>query len=211
MKIKICGLKNQENIRSLSKLELDMMGFIFYAKSLRFVGEEFDNSFLQSLPRSIEKVGVFVDEKIEIVLDKIHKFGLNKVQLHGNEPVEYCNELKTGNIHVIKTFNVDEEFDFGKLKNYQKGCNYFLFDTKGRMQGGNGFAFDWQILNKYELDTPFILSGGIGFENIEHALNLFHPQLKGFDINSKIERAPGLKSIDQAEKMINKIRSYEAH
>jgi phosphoribosylanthranilate isomerase len=211
MKIKICGLKNQENILSLSKLELDMMGFIFYAESLRFVGEEFDHSLLQTLSPAIEKVGVFVDEKIEIVLDKVHKFGLNKVQLHGNESAEYCNKLKAKNISIIKAFNLDKEFGFEKLKYYQNDCDYFLFDAKGNNQGGNGITFDWEILNNYELDTPFLLGGGICLENIEYALKLSHPRLKGFDMNSKIEIAPGLKSFDRAEKMINKIRNYEAH
>lgn len=209
MKIKICGLKNQENILSLSRLNLDMMGFIFYAGSPRFVGGDVDSTILQSLPRSIERVGVFVDEKINVVLKNVNIFHLSLVQLHGNESVIYCKKIADKMISVIKAFSIDDQFDFDQLKSYQQVCDYFLFDTKGKNKGGNGISFDWEILNCYKLNTPFLLSGGIGIDNIETALKLSHPQLKGFDINSRIETEPGLKSIEETEKLIKKIRTHE--
>jgi phosphoribosylanthranilate isomerase len=211
MLIKICGLKIPTNISELAALNIDMMGFIFYDKSLRFVGEHFDKRVTQSLPKSIRKVGVFVDEDEKTVLQKIEDYGLDVVQLHGNEPVVYCEKLKAKNISIIKAFQVDDAFDFSQLAPYQKFCNYFLFDTKGKEKGGNGISFNWEVINKYQLDSPFLLSGGIGVENIEEALSISHPKLVGFDINSKIEVEPALKSLELANILTTKIKNYEPY
>jgi phosphoribosylanthranilate isomerase len=211
MLIKICGLKIPSNISELAALNIDMMGFIFYEKSSRFVGEHFDKRLIQSLPKSIRKVGVFVDEDEKIVLQKIEDYGLDVVQLHGNESVVYCEKLKTKNISIIKAFQVDDAFDFSQLAPYQKICDYFLFDTKGKEKGGNGISFNWEVLNKYQIDTPFLLSGGIGVENLEEALSITHPQLVGFDINSKIEVEPALKSFELANILTTKIKNYEPY
>jgi phosphoribosylanthranilate isomerase len=211
MLIKICGLKIPSNIIELATLNIDMMGFIFYEKSPRFVGEHFDKNFMQSLPKSIRKVGVFVDEDEKMVLQKIEDYGLDVVQLHGNESVAYCEKLKAKNIRIIKAFQIDDVFDFSQLAPYQKICDYFLFDTKGKEKGGNGISFNWEVLNNYQLDTPFLLSGGIGVENLEEALSIIHPQLVGFDINSKIEVEPALKSVELANILTTKIKNYEPY
>jgi phosphoribosylanthranilate isomerase len=211
MLIKICGLKIPSNISELAALKIDMMGFIFYEKSSRFVGEPFDKSLIQSLPKSIRKVGVFVDEDEKMVQQKIEDYGLDIVQLHGNESVVYCEKLKVKNISIIKAFQVDDAFDFSQLVPYQKNCEYFLFDTKGKEKGGNGISFNWEVLNNYQLDTPFLLSGGIGVENINEALSISHPQLVGFDINSKIEVEPALKSVELANILTTKIKNYEPY
>jgi len=211
MLIKICGLKIPTNISELATLNIDMMGFIFYEKSPRFVGEHIDKSFMQSIPKSIRKVGVFVDEDEKIVFQKIEDYGLDVVQLHGNESVSYCEKLKAKNISIIKAFQVDDAFDFSQLAPYQKNCDYFLFDTKGKEKGGNGISFNWNVLSNYQLDTVFLLSGGIGVENIEEALSIIHPQLVGFDINSKIEVEPALKSVELAKILTTKIKNYEPY
>jgi phosphoribosylanthranilate isomerase len=211
MLIKICGLKIPSNINELAMLNIDMMGFIFYDKSPRFVREHFDKRLIQSLPKSIRKVGVFVDEDEKMVLQKIEDYGLDVVQLHGNESAVYCEKLKVNNIIIIKVFQVDEAFDFSQLAPYQKFCDYFLFDTKGKEKGGNGISFNWEMLNNYQLDTPFLLSGGIGVENINEALFITHPQLVGFDINSKIEVEPALKSVELAHILTTKIKNYEPY
>jgi phosphoribosylanthranilate isomerase len=209
MLVKICGMKFPANIHEIAKLNMDMMGFIFYQKSPRFVGENFDKAHLQSLPASIRKVGVFVDETDMYVMRKIEDYSLDALQLHGNESAEYCQELKSKGISIIKAFQVDDDFDFNLLKPYEACCDYFLFDTKGREKGGNGIAFNWDVLNKYELDKPFLLSGGISVENIDEALAVVHPQLMGYDINSKIEVEPGLKSVELALNITSKIKQYE--
>jgi phosphoribosylanthranilate isomerase len=211
MLIKICGLKIPSNINELAMLNIDMMGFIFYEKSSRFVGEYFDKRVTQSLPKSIRKVGVFVDEDKKMVLQKIEDYGLDVVQLHGNESVAYCEKLKAKNIRIIKAFQIDDVFYFSQLAPYQKICDYFLFDTKGKEKGGNGISFNWEVINKYQLDSPFLLSGGIGVENIEEALSISHPQLVGFDINSKIEVEPALKSVELANILSTKIKNYEPY
>jgi len=211
MEIKICGLKIPSNINEIATLNIDMMGFIFYEKSPRFVGEHFDKTYLQSLPKSIRKVGVFVDEDEPSIWQKIQDYGLDLVQLHGNESVAYCEKLKANNIGIIKAFQVDDAFDFSQLAPYQKLCDYFLFDTKGKEKGGNGISFNWHTLNNYQLDTPFLLSGGIGVENMEEALSITHPQLVGFDINSKIELEPALKSFELADILTTKIKNYESY
>ncbi len=211
MLIKICGLKIPSNINELAKLNIDMMGFIFYEKSPRFVGGHLDRRVIQSLPKSIRKVGVFVDEDEKMVLQKIEDYGLDVVQLHGNESVVYCEKLNVKNIRIIKAFQVDDAFDFSQLAPYQKFCDYFLFDTKGKEKGGNGISFNWEVLNKYQLGTPFLLSGGIGVENIEEALSITHPQLFGLDINSKIELEPASKSFELAHILTTKIKNYEPY
>jgi len=211
MIIKICGLKFPANIKEIATLNIDMMGFVFYEKSPRFVGRDFDKTYLHLLPESIRKVGVFVDENEALVLQKTQDYTLDVVQLHGNESVAYCQILKSKNISVIKAFSIDDAFDFALLEHYQKFCDYFLFDAKGKRNGGNGIPFNWNDLKKYQLNTPFFLSGGVGVNNIDDALAFTHSQLVGLDINSKIEVAPGLKSLELAHFLTTKIRNYESY
>jgi phosphoribosylanthranilate isomerase len=193
--IKICGMKYPDNILEVGSLLPDYMGFIFWPKSARY----FDGD-MPDLPKSIKKVGVFVNENISIIETKIAKYNLQAIQLHGQESVEFCSELKAksgAEIEIIKVFSADENFDFSVLKPYESVCDYFLFDTKGKLPGGNGIAFDWRILEKYPSTKPFFLSGGIGIEEIKNIkeISITNLPLYAIDINSKFEIEPGLKDI----------------
>ena len=210
MKIKICGMKYPENITAISALQPDLMGFIFYQKSKRYVGDDFSNHTLQHMPGNIKKTGVFVNETNERILEIYKYYQLDFVQLHGNETSIQCRALSKKNIPVIKAFQVDDIFDFNELTPYQKICSYFLFDTKTDQNGGSGKTFNWQMLDRYSLHIPFILSGGIGVDNIDDALQLHHPMLYGLDINSKLETEPGVKSPEGCKTIIQKIRNYES-
>ena len=186
--LKICGMKNPQNILEVSQLLPDYLGFIFYKKSSRY----FEGT-IPELPKSIKKVGVFVDENEENIIKKIKKYDLNLVQLHGNESSELCAKLQKL-VPVIKVFSVDDDFNFQELDKYETACDYFLFDTKGKLHGGNGVTFNWEILKKYKSNKPLFLSGGIGLEEIDKIKKLDLP-IFAIDINSKFEIEPGLKNI----------------
>ncbi|MEY8847488.1 phosphoribosylanthranilate isomerase [Psychroserpens sp. XS_ASV72] len=193
MKLKVCGMTNTENIKTIAELNPDYLGFIFYEKSTRF----FDGK-IPDLPEHIKKVGVFVNAEINVVMDSVKKHNLNAVQLHGNESPEYCLKLKGLEVEIIKVFSIHDNFDFSVLRPYETGCDYFLFDTKGKLPGGNGYTFNWNILNKYSSTKPFFLSGGIGLEETKE-LQLFlkteaSTYCYAIDVNSKFEIEPGLKN-----------------
>lgn len=192
MKLKICGMKYPDNILEVSKLLPDYMGFIFWEKSSRFFDSEIPN-----LPKSIQKVGVFVNETLEEIISKIKKYDLNLIQLHGNESVAFCESLKEEKVKIIKVFSVNDDFDFSILEPFETVCDYFLFDTKGKLPGGNGIVFDWKVLEKYPSTKPFFLSGGIGIDEIQSIQELLKTNLPihAIDINSKFEIEPGLKNI----------------
>ena len=153
-------MRDAENISELIKLKPDYMGFIFYEKSKRFV-----SNFPEiEIPSEIKKVGVFVNETIDEVIEIAEEYELGAIQLHGNESPEYCEELKVlmiRDVEIFKAFSVDDSFDFSITEAYQKMCDYLLFDTKGKEYGGNGVKFNWQVLDSYKGETPFLLSGGI--------------------------------------------------
>jgi phosphoribosylanthranilate isomerase len=191
MKLKICGMKYPENIIEVGALLPDYMGFIFYEKSARYF-----NGTIPELIKTIKKVGVFVNESVENIIEKINEHNLQAVQLHGEETVEFCQELKNKidkKIEIIKVFSVGDDFDFEVLKPFEAVCDYFLFDTKGKLPGGNGTTFDWKILKNYKSDKPFFLSGGIGLEEIAAIKNLKLP-VYAIDVNSRFEIEPGLKN-----------------
>ena len=205
MKIKICGMKYPENILQIAILKPDYLGFIFWEKSARF----FDG-ILPELPKSIQKVGVFVDADLDEIISKINQHDLDLVQLHGNESASFCKELKLINIPIIKAFSVDSDFDFEKLSNYDEVCDYFLFDTKGNLPGGNGSVFDWNLLENYKLSTPYFLSGGIGLQEVTNIEEFIKSDISKYcvtiDVNSKFEIQPGLKNekeILKFKKMLN--------
>ncbi len=217
MKLKVCGMKYQENIQAVAKLQPDYLGFIFYEKSPRNFEDD-----IPALPENIKKTGVFVDASIGFVIKKVRKYDFKAIQLHGNESSEYClqlkNELNRSHrssrsvrsikpIEVFKVFSIKDEFNFDILKPYEGIVDYFLFDTKGKEKGGNGYTFDWSVLKDYPSTTPFILSGGIGLEEID-SLSSFRrrPEFKylyGIDVNSKFEIKPGLKNIEELNRFIN--------
>lgn len=206
MKIKICGMKFRDNILEIGGLKPDFMGFIFYSKSKRFVGEAFSPESIQNLPTSIEKVGVFVNESPEIILEKVNKFKLDIVQLHGTESVADCQFLKENNIEIIKAFSVDENFNFNIVKSYEPLCDYFLFDTKTPDYGGSGKTFDWQLLDNYKLEKPFFLSGGLNLESIEKVKKLNYPMLIGLDFNSQLEDEDFKKNIQKVTEVIRQTK-----
>lgn len=199
-KLKICGMKIPDNIQSVVGLQPDYLGFIFYRKSKRFI-DGLTPSFVRNLPAGIKKTGVFVDEELNKVAELATLYGLNVVQLHGAEPVKYCIALKgllaDQGIILIKAFGLNENFDFSQLKNYENVVDYFLFDTQTPDHGGSGETFNWDILERYTLDKPYFLSGGIGPGHIEKLKELTDTRLYAIDINSRFETAPGLKDIDK--------------
>lgn len=206
MKIKICGMKFSENITDIGALQPDYMGFIFYPKSKRFVGEDFLYKSLEKLPENIKKVGVFVNESVAIILDKVAKYNLDAVQLHGNESAADCKILKENKIEIIKAFSIDENFNFENLKAYESACDYFLFDTKTPDYGGSGQVFDWQLLEKYTIQKPFFLSGGLNLDSIEKIKNLKYPMLTGLDFNSQLEKEDFSKNILKTTQIIQQLQ-----
>ena len=194
VKLKICGMKYPDNILEVGSLLPDYMGFIFWEQSARYFDGE-----MPILPKSIKKTGVFVNASREEITAKVTQYDLQAVQLHGHESVAFCKELKEhfGNaIEIIKVFSVDSAFDFDQLKPFETVCDYFLFDTKGKLPGGNGTTFDWKVLENYSSKKPFFLSGGIGVNEIELVNEILKTDLPIFaiDLNSKFEIEPGLKN-----------------
>lgn len=206
MKLKICGMKYQDNITQVANLQPDYLGFIFYKQSKRY----FDGN-IPELPKAIKKVGVFVDAEIDYILSKVKTHKLNAIQLHGNESADFCNEIKyqfersrepnDNPIEIIKVFSIKNEFNFDILKPYEAVCNYFLFDTKGQLPGGNGYTFNWEVLSNYPSQKPYFLSGGIGLNETEDIKSFLRsPKSKycyALDVNSKFEIEAGLKNLEK--------------
>jgi len=194
MKLKICGMKYPENILEVGALLPDYMGFIFWEKSARYFNGE-----IPELIATVKKVGVFVNQSQEEILAKVSKYNLQAVQLHGNESVEFLSELKKElpkKVQIIKAFSADNDFDFETIKPFEAVSDFFLFDTKGKLPGGNGTTFDWTILKKYNSKKPFFLSGGIGINELKAIEEISKTNLPIYavDINSKFEIEPGLKN-----------------
>nr|WP_294939070.1 phosphoribosylanthranilate isomerase [uncultured Flavobacterium sp.] len=183
-------MKYSENIQDVAQLQPDYLGFIFYEKSPRFFKGE-----IPILPKSTQKVGVFVDAYLDDILNKINRFNLQIVQLHGNETPEFCKLFQHMDIEIIKVFSVDDNFNFETITPYESVCDYFLFDTKGEKPGGNGKTFNWQLLENYVSKKPIFLSGGIGLAEIQKIKEMNLP-IYAIDINSKFETEPGLKNIE---------------
>ncbi|WP_238785617.1 phosphoribosylanthranilate isomerase [Blattabacterium cuenoti] len=198
LKIKICGIRY--DIKEISKLNPDFMGFIFYPKSPRFVGFNFSIENINN--NSVSKVGVFVDEKKENIIKIYNEKKLNFIQLHGKEKVSFCEFLFKKGIKIIKSFKINNYFPMKILSNYIPFCSYFIFDNNG----GSGRKFDWKKLYEYDLDKKFFLSGGISVKDINNIKNFFHPKIYGIDINSKFEIYPGKKNKKKIKIFIEKIK-----
>ena len=204
MKFKVCGMKYQDNILEVAELQPHYIGFIFHEPSSRcFEGN------IPILPESIQKVGVFVDKPVEYIVQHIEKYQLDVIQLHGHESAEVCRLLKSTGKTVIKVFSIKDNFDFDVLDVYEEVCDYFLFDTKGRLPGGNGYAFNWKILDDYQSTKPFFLSGGIGIDEMDNLIKFKQSEASKFcyavDVNSKFEIEPGLKNIDELKNFVNEL------
>lgn len=198
--IKVCGMKY--NTQEVAALQPDYLGFIFYDKSPR----DFEGQAIPQLPNDIKKVGVFVDADIAFVLDKIKTYDLDVVQLHGDEFPKYIKELNERNVissavEIWKVFSIKDHFNFDSLKPYEGIVDAFLFDTKGKAKGGNGYTFDWNVLKDYPSQTPFVLSGGIGLEEVNNIQEILATDLPilALDVNSKFEIKSGYKSIQKLQ------------
>lgn len=205
MKLKVCGMKYRENIESVGGLKPDYMGFIFYDRSKRnFEG------IIPELPKAIKKTGVFVNEYIEIVVSLIEEYKLDAIQLHGDETVEYVQELRShlkSTAEIIKVFGIKDDFDFSILATFEDEVDYFLFDTKGKERGGNGVKFDWSVLKEYPYSKPFFLSGGIGLDDIKQVKKIKESGLPIYavDVNSRFESKPGLKNSKEVKSFKNQL------
>lgn len=196
-------MKYEENIEQVAALQPDYLGFIFWEPSKRYFASE-----IPVVPERIKKVGVFVDAKIEEIMEKVETYDLQGVQLHGTESPEFCavleQHLKQARVKIIKVFSVKEDFDFGLLEAYEDVCDYYMFDTKGKLPGGNGYAFNWEVLKAYPSTKPFFLSGGIGLESKEKITDFLKTPMARYchaiDVNSRFEIEPGLKNIELLKK-----------
>ena len=202
MIIKVCGMRDADNIREVEALGIDLMGFIFWQKSSRYVSEH-----PAYLPTACKRVGVFVDEGIETVRRIADEYALEYIQLHGHESPKYLRAMHVGGgiQSVIKAFNIATTDDLKQTKPYEGLVDYFLFDTKGMSVGGNGQKFDWSVLSAYEYDTPFLLSGGIGPDDAECVKAFHHPKCIGIDLNSRFEIAFGLKDINKLKQFLEQL------
>jgi phosphoribosylanthranilate isomerase len=206
MQIKVCGIVDEIFIQHLNEIDIQMIGFIFYPDSKRFVDRKLKKDLIATIPRTIQKVGVFVNEDLLKIIEYASYYQLNYIQFHGNESVKVCSILKKY-FKVIKAFGINDEFDFSTLKDYEEVCDYFLFDTKTSNYGGSGIKFQWEILNNYKGEIPFLLSGGIQPNDVEAINKINHPQFAGIDINSGFEIKPGIKDIQKIKTFIKEIKS----
>lgn len=198
-------MKYPDNIRQLVEWKPDFIGFIFYDKSKRYLDNSLDIKSL-NIPKSIKKVGVFVNSSIEGINEKAQLYKLDFVQLHGEESPGFCQKLQKTGAKIIKAFQIDENFDFSLLKQYETVCDYYLFDTKTNLYGGSGKKFSWQILKKYDNQKPFFLSGGIDMDDVDEIKKLKDLNIFAIDINSKFEISPGYKDIEKIKEFVETLR-----
>ena len=206
MLIKICGLREPDNIREIAGLQPDYMGFIFYPNSPRFV-KNMDVSVMEKLPKSITKTGVFVNENLENILTYIHKYKLDAVQLHGADNKKLCLKIKEeAKVMVIKAFAVMASYNLKVTKEYEDFADLFLFDTKTDLYGGSGQKFNWNILHDYHGEKDFLLSGGISPDDVKAIRKIEHPKMIGVDLNSRFEIKPGLKNVALLSQFIEELK-----
>ena len=223
MVIKVCGMRDAQNIREVSQLGVDMIGMVFYPKSPRYV--EMQSSHAGIIPdyvkediniksaKSPARVGVFVDDMVQNIVTRVVNYHLDYVQLHGNEPREMCENLRLTldpdirpGIKIIKAISVSDASDIQKYKEYVGAVDLFLFDTKCKTVGGSGQQFDWQVLEQYDGEIPFLLSGGIGPEDASRLHAFHHPKCIGIDLNSRFEIEPGVKDVEKLKEFLNEIQ-----
>lgn len=219
MIVKVCGLRDGENIRQVAELGVDWIGMIFWEKSPRNV--TMIPSHAGILPdRAMDmgdfkakRVGVFVDEMPQSIITRVVNFKLDLIQLHGKETPTLIRNLRRTldpdirpGIQVIKAINVSCREDIAAYKNYADCVDYFLFDTKCPTVGGSGNQFDWSVLEAYNGDIPFLLSGGIGPDDAERIKAFHHPKCIGIDLNSRFEIEPALKDINKLKEFLEKVK-----
>jgi phosphoribosylanthranilate isomerase len=197
MNIKVCGITTLKQLQQLDGLEIDFAGIIFHKDSPRYVGDKMDADAVKNYDFDLKKVGVFVNPEMIDVLDAIDQYGLDVVQLHGNESPEMCEDLSS-EVEVIKAFSIGS--DTGNIDElvapYDAVCDYYLFDTKAAGGfGGTGKKFDWSLIANSKIEKPFFLSGGIGPDDAKLVKSLKHPDYYGADLNSLFEKEPGVKDM----------------
>ncbi|HEX6226378.1 MAG TPA: phosphoribosylanthranilate isomerase [Chryseolinea sp.] len=195
-------MRDAGNILDVASLGPQYLGFIFYPKSPRFVGSDF--KMPSGLPATIKRVGVFVNESNDLILEKHEHLNFDFVQLHGNESPSTCAELKRAGIGIIKVFSVGGDFSFDSTESYKGIADYFLFDTKGKYYGGNAVPFDWKILEQYDQETPFFLSGGLSPENLDTLDDFLKMNIHALDLNSGVETAPGMKDPERIKAILSR-------
>lgn len=217
MKIKVCGMRRPDNIAAVAQLPVDFLGLIFYPQSPRYAASEALAAWIEQQEERLGRialVGVFVNAEIEDVLNAVHDYHLDFVQLHGDESPDYCQELDAfrslssmSRTQLIKAFRVDEHFDFDAVKAYAPWCRYALFDTSSKQYGGSGLSFNWGLLEKYQGPLPFLLSGGIAEADAGAIRALKHSLLEGVDINSRFETEPGVKDPAMIKRFIDALHA----
>ena len=197
MNIKVCGITEMKQLQQLDGLDIDFAGLIFVEESPRFIGNKLPGKDIKKADFDLKKCGVFVNPSLSDVLDAIDEYGLDAVQLHGQETPELCDDLST-EVEVIKTFHIrnnNEDID-AMIADYDAVCDYYLFDKATDYSiGGTGEQFDWEILRKAKIEKPFFISGGITVEDAPRLKAFKHPDIFGVDINSRFETAPGVKDM----------------
>lgn len=208
MKLKVCGITRTDQLKELDKLGVDYAGLIFYQRSVRYVLDKMKGKDVQSLPLSLKKVGVFVNAAEEDIVTQIEQYGLDLIQLHGDETPVFCNRVSK-QIAVIKAFRItqknEQNIDW-MIRPYEEYCDFYLFDTdRPGAYGGTGQKFDWEILKRNKINKPFFLSGGIGLKDKEKLKAFEHPFFYAADVNSKVEVEDGVKNIDAIAELINEL------
>ena len=215
-------MRDADNIRDISALGVDMIGLIFYPPSPRYV-QQFSSGagiipdYAPDMGKTPLRVGVFVDDMPQNIVTRVYNYKLDYIQLHGNEPRETLENLRATidpdinpNIKIIKAISVSSAEDIKKYKEYVGAADLFLFDTKCKTVGGSGEQFDWQVLQAYDGDVPFLLSGGIGPDDAERIKNFHHPKCIGIDLNSKFEIEPALKDVEKLKQFLVKVKGKKA-
>ncbi|GAB4238611.1 MAG: phosphoribosylanthranilate isomerase [Ekhidna sp.] len=199
LKLKVCGMRDSANISLVAATQPDYMGFIFYPKSPRDVraNKAFNTD---NIPERIEKVGVFVNARLQTIRQISRRYGLDVIQLHGDESAAFAKSVQDLKVKVIKAFRVADKLP-ENLDDYEGSVDYFLFDTSTPSYGGSGKQFDWSVLKSYDGSLPFFLSGGIGLDDIANVKTMEHPRLYGIDVNSKVEIQPGLKNPERVKQI----------
>lgn len=211
-------MRDADNIRDISALGVDMIGLIFYPPSPRYV-QQFSSGagiipdYAPDMGKTPLRVGVFVDDMPQNIVTRVYNYKLDYIQLHGNEPRETLENLRATidpdikpKIKIIKAISVSSAEDIKKYKEYVGATDLFLFDTKCKTVGGSGELFDWQVLQAYDGDVPFLLSGGIGPDDAERIKNFHHPKCIGIDLNSKFEIEPALKDVEKLKQFLVKVK-----
>ncbi len=207
IKIKVCGMTQAGNVKELTQLNPDYIGFIFYPASKRYIGEHIPTEILEIIPATIKKVGVFVNVPLEEIKHIIRTNQLDGVQLHGEESIQYCRSIKETGVFLIKTFGIGDQLNQDLMAPYTTVADYFLFDKSSADYGGTGKKFNWDLLKQYTLAKPVILSGGISPEDMDQLNTLHYKWIHGIDLNSRFENSPGIKNIEHLRKFFEKVRS----